>query len=141
MDLRTFLHVNTDLNDFQKDHLKKVVGLVLAGAFGEDFFDAIEALEEQAAHLEVSRFVPSRTGTDPVNRPGHYDRFPIEPTYAIGEGLFGFDIDPGDVWCLGNWLKYVCRYPYKAGSEDLRKAARYLTMYSSLRDGDPEWSR
>ncbi|MCC5780544.1 DUF3310 domain-containing protein [Nitratireductor sp. B36] len=68
-----------------------------------------------------------------VNRPEHYDRFPIEPTFFIMEN----SID----WLRGNFLKYVCRFPYKNGIEDLRKAMRNLAMYVRWHDMDPSWSR
>jgi len=55
---------------------------------------------------------------DPVNRPKHYTQGQMEVITAI-EGL---DLD----YHQGNILKYVSRYRYKNGVEDLRKAKWYI---------------
>ena len=55
---------------------------------------------------------------DPVNSPKHYTQGRMEVITAI-EGL-GLDYHQGNV------LKYVSRYRYKNGIEDLRKAKWYI---------------
>ena len=55
---------------------------------------------------------------DPVNSPKHYTHGSMEVITAI-EGL---DLD----YHQGNILKYVSRYRYKNGVEDLRKAKWYI---------------
>lgn len=55
---------------------------------------------------------------DPVNSPKHYTQGDMEVITAI-EGL-GLDYHQGNV------LKYVARYRYKNGLEDLRKAKWYI---------------
>lgn len=55
---------------------------------------------------------------DPVNSPAHYTQGDMEVITAI-EGL-GLDYHQGNV------LKYVARYRYKNGLEDLRKAKWYI---------------
>lgn len=55
---------------------------------------------------------------DPVNSPAHYTQGKMEVISAI-EGL-GLDYHQGNV------LKYVARYRYKNGLEDLRKAKWYI---------------
>ena len=55
---------------------------------------------------------------DPVNSPKHYTQGQMEVITAI-EGL---DLD----YHQGNILKYVSRYRYKNGVEDLRKAKWYI---------------
>ena len=55
---------------------------------------------------------------DPVNSPKHYTQGDMEVITAI-EGL-GLDYHQGNV------LKYVSRYRYKNGVEDLRKAKWYI---------------
>ena len=55
---------------------------------------------------------------DPVNSPKHYTQGHMEVITAI-EGL-GLDYHQGNV------LKYVSRYRYKNGIEDLRKAKWYI---------------
>jgi hypothetical protein len=55
---------------------------------------------------------------DPVHSPKHYTQGNMEVITAI-EGL-GLDYHQGNV------LKYVARYQYKNGLEDLRKAKWYI---------------
>lgn len=55
---------------------------------------------------------------DPVNSPKHYTQGEMEVITAI-EGL-GLDYHQGNV------LKYVSRYRYKNGVEDLKKARWYI---------------
>jgi hypothetical protein len=55
---------------------------------------------------------------DPVNSPKHYTQGHMEVITAI-EGL-------GLGYHQGNVLKYVSRYKYKNGIEDLRKAKWYI---------------
>jgi hypothetical protein len=61
----------------------------------------------------------SATMDDPVNRPSHYTRFPVE-VIELTEHLN---------FCRGNVVKYVCRAGRKPGAdelEDLRKGLWYL---------------
>lgn len=61
---------------------------------------------------------------DNVNRPSHYTQGAIECIDAIKEatkGLFGIE-----AVCTGNIIKYVWRWKFKNGVEDLRKADWYL---------------
>lgn len=55
---------------------------------------------------------------DPVNSPKHYTQGDMEVITAI-EGL-GLDYHQGNV------LKYISRYRYKNGMEDLQKAKWYI---------------
>lgn len=55
---------------------------------------------------------------DPVNSPAHYTQGNMEVITAI-EGL-GLDYHQGNI------LKYIARYKYKNGLEDLRKAKWYI---------------
>tara|TARA_R110000868_G_scaffold232374_2_gene485874 strand:+ start:851 stop:1087 length:237 start_codon:yes stop_codon:yes gene_type:complete len=55
---------------------------------------------------------------DPVNSPKHYTQGAMEVITAI-EGL-GLDYHQGNI------LKYISRYRYKNGIEDLRKAKWYV---------------
>ena len=59
-----------------------------------------------------------------VNHPSHYTQGAIECIDAIKEatkGLFGIE-----AVCTGNIIKYVWRWKFKNGVEDLRKADWYL---------------
>jgi hypothetical protein len=63
------------------------------------------------------------TGPDIVSKPAHYNNGNIEAIDYIKQQL-------GDGYASyleGNVLKYLHRYKYKNGVEDLRKAKQYLT--------------
>ena len=59
---------------------------------------------------------------DNINHPKHYNQIGIECIDAIqevtGEGFEGY--------LQGNVMKYLWRYKYKNGTEDLEKAQWYL---------------
>ena len=50
----------------------------------------------------------------------HYKRFNIQPIDFIIDNELG--------WCEANVVKYVTRWQYKNGMEDLRKAMHYLQL-------------
>lgn len=59
---------------------------------------------------------------DMVNHPAHYNKAGIETIDAIGAATNeGFKY-----YLQGNILKYIWRYEYKNGIEDLEKAQWYL---------------
>lgn len=60
---------------------------------------------------------------DPVEKPSHYNQDGIECIDAIRASLGpeGFE-----AYCKGNCMKYLWRYKYKNGLEDLKKAQVYL---------------
>lgn len=60
--------------------------------------------------------------TDMVNSPPHYNQAGIECIDAI-EAATG---DGYEYYLQGNIMKYVWRYRYKNGAEDLKKARWYL---------------
>lgn len=63
-----------------------------------------------------------KNASDAVNHPAHYTQGGVECIDAIqaatGEGFEGY--------LAGNIIKYVFRYRYKGGVEDLKKARWYL---------------
>jgi hypothetical protein len=61
---------------------------------------------------------------DNVNHPSHYTQGKIECIDAIEEstkGLLGIA-----AVCVANVIKYIWRYKFKNGTEDLKKARWYL---------------
>lgn len=50
----------------------------------------------------------------------HYRKMKIQPIEFITANNLGF--------CVGNIIKYVVRYPYKNGKEDLLKARHYIDL-------------
>jgi hypothetical protein len=65
-----------------------------------------------------------KTKEDMVNNPSHYNQAGVEAIDAIraatGEGF--------EFYLQGNILKYLWRYRYKNGVEDLKKAEWYLKV-------------
>lgn len=127
--LAIYLHVN-QFTTFQAEVLKLVL----------EENTTIPRLE--AAHIlinkEISKLVeanwsPERHNGDMVTRPQHYDRFPIEPTF--------FNRENGIDWNRGNANKYLCRFPYKNGIQDLEKARRYILMEVRYLQGMDGWSK
>ena len=59
---------------------------------------------------------------DNVNNPSHYNQAGIECIDAIKASLG----DNYQDYCKGNIMKYLWRYKYKNGIEDLKKAQWYL---------------
>ena len=61
---------------------------------------------------------------DNVNKPAHYNKGSIEAIDYIRQQLG----DNGFIsYCMGNCHKYLHRYKYKNGIEDLQKGRWYLT--------------
>jgi len=65
-----------------------------------------------------------KTKEDMVNNPSHYNQAGVEAIDAIraatGEGF--------EFYLQGNIIKYLWRYRYKNGAEDLKKAEWYLKV-------------
>jgi len=71
-----------------------------------------------------SKAVKHTGAGDNVNRPSHYTQGKIECIDAIEEstkGLIGIS-----AVCVANVIKYIWRYKFKNGIEDLKKARWYL---------------
>jgi len=68
---------------------------------------------------------------DNVNSPSHYNQAGIECIDAIKASLG----DGYQDYCKGNVMKYLWRYKYKNGIEDLKKAQWYLnSMVESMEE-------
>lgn len=67
-------------------------------------------------------FHPDDRHLDPVTKPDHYNKGGIEAIDYIKQQLgVGFS-----AYCTGNVHKYLHRFTYKNGVEDLKKAKQYL---------------
>lgn len=62
-------------------------------------------------------------GSNPVTQPDHYNKGAIEAIEAIKASMHPQEYKG---YLKGNCLKYLWRYEYKNGVEDLRKARVYL---------------
>ena len=80
--------------------------------------------------FEETKMVGRELVDDMVNHPPHYNQYGIECIDAIqactGKG-FAF-------YLQGNILKYLWRYDYKNGIEDLKKAQWYLNKLIEIKD-------
>lgn len=85
-----------------------------------------------ASIKEIIEFEKGETiQSDMVNHPPHYNQYGIECIDAIkactGKGF--------EAYLQGNILKYLWRYDYKNGVEDLKKAQWYLSKLIEITDG------
>lgn len=132
--VRTFLHVNHKVfNNLQR----KLLRAVLDEDLTEDgLAEAIDTINKSIRLYEQAGWSPKKVTGDAVQRPQHYDVFPMEPTYFLIE-VAAYRYLP---WTIENFVKYICRYKFKNGVEDLKKSMRNLAMELRRRQGDPEWS-
>ena len=56
----------------------------------------------------------------------HYKNMTIQPVEFIEMNNLGF--------CVGNIIKYVCRYKDKNGIEDLKKARHYIDLLIEIEE-------
>ena len=64
--------------------------------------------------------------TDNVNHPKHYTQGKIE--------VIDFILDQKMGYLESNIIKYICRYKYKNGLEDLKKAQWYINKLIEQQD-------
>ena len=69
---------------------------------------------------------------DMVNHPPHYNKAGIECIDAIK----AMTDDGFEYYLQGNIMKYLWRYRYKNGAEDLKKAQWYLTELINVIEDD-----
>ena len=77
----------------------------------------MKRLKEEQANMQSDNLE-----LDMVNSPAHYNKANIE-TIDMIKSVTG---DGFETYLQGNILKYICRYKYKNGVEDLKKAKWYL---------------
>ncbi len=65
--------------------------------------------------------------SNPVDHPNHYTQGKIE--------VIDFIVDQKFDYIEGNIIKYVSRYKYKNGLEDLKKARFYLERLIKIKEG------
>ena len=63
---------------------------------------------------------------DMVDKPPHYNTANIECIDAMKAMSEGADVSPHEAYCWQNSFKYMWRWSYKNGVEDLKKARWYL---------------
>lgn len=73
---------------------------------------------------------------DNVNHPSHYNQRDIETIDLIQ--AFLDDDDDFEGFLFGNVIKYLDRFKFKNGAEDLKKAQWYLKKYIDVSDEEIE---
>ena len=87
-------------------------------------------VEEKAKEQQVKYL--SGKKEDMVNHPPHYNKAGIETIQAIKAMT-----DKGfEFYLQGNIMKYLWRYRYKNGAEDLKKAQWYLNELIDVVEND-----
>lgn len=66
---------------------------------------------------------------DNIN-PQHYETAAGGQTWDEMQNVYGSEFVK--VFCIGNEFKYIVRYDRKNGTEDIKKAIRYLEKYCEL---------
>ena len=74
-------------------------------------------------------FIPYTENTNNVNHPSHYNKGNIE---CIDAMVSAYGKDTVSDFCICNAFKYIWRYKYKNGIEDLKKAQWYLNKVVEL---------
>ena len=77
--------------------------------------------------------------TDLVNHPPHYRNGTMETIDVIEGKLRGTTIDAFEGYLIGNIIKYLTRYPYKGGVQDIEKALWYLEKLRSVNKNKEEF--
>lgn len=110
------------LND--KRHREGGPAIEYADGYKEWWLNGKKVTEEE---------VRGKKTQDNVNSPSHYNQSGIECIDAIKASLG----DGYQDYCKGNVMKYLWRYKYKNGIEDLKKAQWYLnSMVESLEENN-----
>lgn len=73
---------------------------------------------------------------DMVNQPPHYTQGGVECIDAIKAAVTGKP--PYEAWLTGQIIKYVWRYNFKNGKEDLEKAEFYLKRLIDIQEKSDE---
>ena len=74
-------------------------------------------------------FIPYNKNINNVNHPSHYNKGNIE---CIDAMVSAYGKDTVSDFCICNAFKYIWRYKYKNGIEDLKKAQWYLNKIVEL---------
>lgn len=124
------------MGKFKVGNVVKIVGNSYSGAF--DIGEVVEVVDIMPYGVIVGDegfnqdYAPEdlvlvQEG-DNVNHPSHYNQDStiecIDAMEAMSSGVEG--VDPHSAYCWQNAFKYLWRWPYKNGVEDLKKARWYL---------------
>ena len=93
----------------------------------EEYIKDMRHLEYMNYRAEKERDMAKQ---DMVNSPIHYNKAGIETIDALEAML----VDGFDYYLQGNIVKYLWRFRYKNGAEDLKKAQWYLNKLIEVYD-------
>lgn len=71
---------------------------------------------------------------DNVNHPNHYNNGKIECIDALESAIQG--LEGIEAFCTANAIKYLWRWKYKNGIEDLKKANWYINHLIATQDNN-----
>lgn len=101
---------------------KKDFGCIVPEIMEDNYIEFISnELTECEAHELVRKHLKVH---DNVNSPAHYCKGGIECIDAIKSATVGLQGVEG--YCIGNAIKYLWRWKFKNGLEDLKKARWYI---------------
>ena len=87
---------------------------------------------ERKGDEKAPKYLTGKGKADMVNHPPHYNKACIETIEAIK----AMTDDGFEYYLQGNIMKYLWRYRYKNGTEDLKKAQWYLNeLIDVVEDG------
>ena len=98
----------------------------------EEYMRQAMLADESGAPFKIKGAKQDEIGGTPsmVDNPPHYNHSAIECINAIAAAT-----DDGyEYYLQGNIIKYLWRYRYKNGTEDLKKAKWYLEKLIEVRD-------
>ena len=81
--------------------------------------------KKYANDSKIENAKTTKTKSDPVNSPTHYQTGLIETIDSI-KNILGHE--KFQAYCTGNVIKYLSRYREKNGLEDLKKAETYISF-------------
>ena len=81
--------------------------------------------KKYATDSKLENAKTTKTQSDPVNSPTHYQTGLIETIDSI-KNILGHE--KFQAYCIGNVIKYLSRYREKNGLEDLKKAETYISF-------------
>lgn len=99
------------------------------------------AIQKAAANVKITydEPMPWEDEADNINNPPHYNAAPLECIDAMEQMAVGCDIHPHAAYCWQNSFKYLWRWPYKNGVEDLKKARWYIDRLITKLEGDDDY--
>lgn len=129
------------VNDFCNRCDKAIIGTVYSRGDFDLCFDCYKATATRAdfggknESSASAQTYKDLSPVDMVNRPPHYNQAGIECIDAMQAMTEGAKVNPHAAYCWQNSFKYLWRWPYKNGLQDLQKARWYLDRLISEIEG------